>query len=215
MSSNINCAKFYKNISHVVQNPTNTVLLNNYIDFEHFVNNPNIENITKELNLNLIEFYENLVAENEYYSYRFLWKKISKKCKKLDFLIHYKHKLQWKELSENEIAIDLIIERWNTVESKVNNLPTSVCLDWDALSLNKSAIPLLEQNIDKINWQDLSFNENAIPLLEKNINKIDWIILALNKNAIGLLEKYIKNKKNLSKSFWNNLSTNPNIFILF
>ena len=44
-------------------------------------------------------------------------------------------------------------------------------------------------NIDNLNWNDLSFNPNAIPLLEKNMDKINWVYLSHNPNAIHLLEK--------------------------
>ena len=39
----------------------------------------------------------------------------------------------------------------------------------------------------KVNWQTLSLNRNAIPILEKNLDKIDWRTLSFNKNAIHLL----------------------------
>ena len=38
-------------------------------------------------------------------------------------------------------------------------------LNWNYLSGNVNAIPLLEQNIDKINWAWLSHNPNAIQIL--------------------------------------------------
>ena len=40
-------------------------------------------------------------------------------------------------------------------------------IDWEGLSLNPNAIPLLEQNMDKIHWYYLSLNPNAIPLYNK------------------------------------------------
>jgi len=48
-------------------------------------------------------------------------------------------------------------------------------LDWDGLSKNPNAIPLLERNPEKINWDCLSLNPNGIPLLKKNLEKIYWI----------------------------------------
>jgi len=53
------------------------------------------------------------------------------------------------------------------------------------LSLNPNAIPLLEENLDKIDWFNLSVNPMAIELLkqnpaaidllEKNPDKINWL----------------------------------------
>ena len=55
------------------------------------------------------------------------------------------------------------------------------------LSRNSNAIPILEQNMDKIDWELLAYNPNAIHLLEKNMNKINWNILSSNPEAIHLL----------------------------
>ena len=62
-------------------------------------------------------------------------------------------------------------------------------------------------NIDNLNWNDLSFNPNAIPLLEKNMDKINWVYLSHKPNAIHLLEQ------NIDKINWHYLSQNPNIFV--
>jgi hypothetical protein len=47
-------------------------------------------------------------------------------------------------------------------------------LDWEGLSDNPSAIPILEQNLDKVCWDNLSKNPNAIPILEQNLDKVNW-----------------------------------------
>jgi hypothetical protein len=39
-----------------------------------------------------------------------------------------------------------------------------------------------EQNLDKVEWDYLSENSNAIPILEKNLNKVDWDLLSSNPN---------------------------------
>ena len=79
-------------------------------------------------------------------------------------------------------------------------------LDWDVLSLNPNAIPILEKNLDKVNWSNLSSNPNAIPILKKNLDKVHWSNLSSNPNANPILEK------NLDKVNQSNLSSNPNIF---
>jgi hypothetical protein len=72
------------------------------------------------------------------------------------------------------------------------------------MNINPNAIPILEENLDKLNWALLSKNPAAIPLLEKNKDKIDWYWLSGNPNAISLLEK------NKDKINFNFISSNPN-----
>jgi hypothetical protein len=38
-----------------------------------------------------------------------------------------------------------------------------------------------------VNWEALSENLNAIPILEKNLDKVDWDALSYNPNVIHLL----------------------------
>ena len=79
-------------------------------------------------------------------------------------------------------------------------------VNWQNLSSNPNAIPILEQNLDKVSWFRLSSNPNAIHLLEQNLDKVDWCWLSTNPNAIHILEK------NLDKIDWYWLSNNPSIF---
>ena len=58
------------------------------------------------------------------------------------------------------------------------------------LSMNSNAIPILEQNPDKIDWFWLSLNPNAIHLLEQNPDKIDWTSFSGNP-AIFEEEDYL------------------------
>ena len=59
-----------------------------------------------------------------------------------------------------------------------------------ALSINKNAIHLLEQNIDKIYWNGLSINPNAIHLLEQYQDDIEWTLLSCNPSIFEV--DYIK-----------------------
>jgi len=52
------------------------------------------------------------------------------------------------------------------------------------LSWNENAIPMLEQNLDKVDWNKLSSNPNAIPILEQNLIKVNWYYLSQNPNII-------------------------------
>ena len=56
--------------------------------------------------------------------------------------------------------------------------------------MNPQAIPLLEQNLDKVNWCFLSMNPHALNLLEQNPHKIEWYYLSKNEHEreIQLLE---------------------------
>jgi len=53
-------------------------------------------------------------------------------------------------------------------------------IDWDVLSLNPSAIQLLEANPHLINWHQLSQNPAAIHLLEQHQDKIEFYVLSKN-----------------------------------
>tara|TARA_B110000967_G_scaffold175559_1_gene188386 strand:- start:221 stop:508 length:288 start_codon:yes stop_codon:yes gene_type:complete len=62
-------------------------------------------------------------------------------------------------------------------------------MDWDVLSLNPNASPILEKNLHKVNWSNLSSNPGAIHILETNLDKVEWDMLSRNPNAIHILEK--------------------------
>ena len=68
------------------------------------------------------------------------------------------------------------------------------------LSDNPNAIPILEQNLDKVGWDCLSRNPNAVHILEKNLDKVDWWFSSKNPNALHLLfsldyKKMLENTK--------------------
>jgi hypothetical protein len=132
------------------------------------------------------------------------WDDIAYNPGALDLLEKNPHKIFWLNLTANPNprAIQLIEENWDNIDKKYN-------IDWDDLSANPNAIPLLEKNPEKINWEKLCTNPNAIHLLEKNLDKIDWFELSTNPNAIYLLEQ------NQKKIDWGFLSMNKNAVYLF
>lgn len=214
LSRNPNCFEFWKIIktdfNNIINNITLVKLLDNYIDLQELLCNKNIDNISKELNFNIIDFYNKFMSSSDIpeiykrnnYDNNVFWNIIiSRKCKSLEFLTYFKNYLDYKELCCNEYAIPLLAECTNRNH-----------LDWDRLSLNINATPILANNIDRINWDNLSLNINAIDILKSHKDKINYENLALNSNAIELLEEYITNNTKCSKAFWNNLSTNPSIF---
>ena len=62
------------------------------------------------------------------------------------------------------------------------------------MSINKNAVYILENNLDKVNLWRLSENDNAIHILENNLDKVDWYmfsceqITALNMDFLTCLE---------------------------
>lgn len=82
---------------------------------------------------------------------------------------------QWICINPN--ATDYILKCYNDLFFDIN---------WENLSNNPNAIPILEANINKIKWNALSANENSIHILEKNLDKVDWNSLSLNPNAIHI-----------------------------
>ncbi len=76
-------------------------------------------------------------------------------------------------------------------------------LNFEKLSMNPSAIWLLEQNSDKIYWSNLSKNPSGMHLLLENRDRIERLDLFENPSAMFLIEKDIYNIN------WNLLSLNP------
>ena len=143
--------------------------------------------------------------------------------KAINILENNLNKINWINLSQNPSASKLLLANQDKINiymfAKNENIIKIInnekfCIKilenykndnefWKNLSSNKYAIPLLEDNIDKIDWDTLSGNLNAIHLLEKNQEKINWTMLSRNLNAIHLLEK------NQEKIVWTLLCENP------
>jgi len=68
-------------------------------------------------------------------------------------------------------------------------------LDWEELSRNPNAIPLLEQNMDKIDWLWILHNPNIYPFLKKNWghaqDKIHWGTMCRTPEAIPFLKEHL------------------------
>lgn len=104
----------------------------------------------------------------------------------------------WSLLSENPSLTAM-----HMIKQYLERNPHSDKVDWQALSMNPSAIPLLEMN-RRIQWSELSSNPNAIHLLEQKQYLINWDYLSRNPNpkAIHLLEQ------NFDKIYWIHMSCN-------
>ncbi len=79
-------------------------------------------------------------------------------------------------------------------------------LDWSLLSGNPSAMPILEQNQDKIVWSVLSSNPAAIHLLLQNRHKINYKQLCRNTHptAIEIIRTLPANQ-----IYWPYVCSNP------
>lgn len=106
--------------------------------------------------------------------------------------------IDWYTLALNENAIDIL-------QQYPDKYLGYICG-------NKKAISLIQNHIDngysknwnRENWNTLSSNEEAIPILENYIDKIDWFYLSYNKNAMSILKKYPE------KINWHSMSQNRN-----
>mgnify|MGYP001362580004 FL=1 len=122
------------------------------------------------------------------------------------------HKIDWQSISQNENAINLLMEN-------------PINIDWEYLSLNSNALLLINDKIyeeqllnneqlqllDEKNKIDdcylcLNTNPKIIEILEKYPDKINWEMLSQNPAGINLLEK---NKEKINYEL---LSLNPEIF---
>ena len=110
-------------------------------------------------------------------------------------------KINWSNLSLNSSisAIELLKNNKNKI-------------DWDKLSLNKSIILFMDDNedneydFDKLNWDNLSRNSGAIPLLREYPRYINWAKMSGNSKGIELLcERLSRNKRIVN---YNELSLN-------
>ena len=84
-------------------------------------------------------------------------------------------------------------------------------INWKIASLisEPDIIPILEQNINKVDWSCLSQNVAAIHILVNNMDKVDKFWLSTNASAIYILEQ------NPSLIDWVGLHLNPEAFNLF
>ena len=103
--------------------------------------------------------------------------------------------------------------------------------DWTQLSLNPSAIRILERYPHRIKWLPLCTNINATELFQSGFSKLDWGKLSSNPCAISILEKNRANidwkklsmnkgasellKKNPQFIYWKTMCYNPNASYFF
>ena len=98
---------------------------------------------------------------------------------------------------------------WNKLSKNPQAIPLLKIffnfISWPDLSLNPNAMEILEDNFYYIDWKNLCRNPHprAIELLRENPEFIDWTALSANPAAIDLL------KENPEKIIWENLSKNP------
>jgi hypothetical protein len=119
----------------------------------------------------------------------------------IHLLTENERNVNWKKLSLNRNILYFLELRNNRIEDLYK-------LDWDKLSMNTGAVPLLEEYSLEINWKNISRNSAAIELqcdrLSRNKRKVDYKLLSFNETpqAIAIL------RENLKKVCWYNLSSN-------
>lgn len=126
---------------------------------------------------------------------------------------YHKYKIYiWNSL-ENYNIIKLFVDNpFTAKDSSIisdKKLILNMYVDWSDFSLNPYAIPLLRDNIDKINWTKLCMNPAAIGIIKENLDKINsdgWSNLSSNPNAIKIL------KDNIDKIDWKKLCKNDNSY---
>jgi hypothetical protein len=84
-------------------------------------------------------------------------------------------------------------------------------IDWEYLSENPNALPLLEKYPEKINWNYASNNFAILSFLEKHLDQVNWDWFCHNYESttpevIRFLEKHAER---LSSFGWKTLSSDP------
>ena len=118
------------------------------------------------------------------------------------FIYPYLDKLELKYLSFNKTAINYIQFLIHTNDARIPDI------DWNKLSANPKAIPLLMKHKDKINYKFLCLNKNAIPLIRERMDLVHWRFLSLNRNAIPILNE---NRDMIS---WREFNLNRNCLLI-
>lgn len=119
-------------------------------------------------------------------------------------------------INNNPHAIDIVKKRLDKMDKKC----------WKNLSLNRNAIDILIDNLDKIHYDYLGLNEayasiikhnhikidwsrlcekedrEAIELIRNNLDKVDWCRLSKNAYSIDILRQNLD--KVVQKFLWNN-----------
>ena len=84
-------------------------------------------------------------------------------------------------------------------------------LNWAAIAQNPGAMPLIKENMDKIDINELAKNPNpeAVAIVATRLNELQhWRDISKNPSAIGIL------KNNIGKVSWQSIFSNPNPEVL-
>ena len=177
----------------------------NYIDWFTLCTNPNAVPLI-EKNLDKLSLYEigafRLSKKN--------WYGLSRNPNAVSLVEQHLDKINWFGLSRNPKAgrliekypdkIDLSELCYNTCPEAIDLLSRNLdseAIQWDVLSSNTSALPLLEQRLDKIDWEEASSNLSILPLLEKHLDQVHLELVCCNgedttQEAIDFLEKHVE-----------------------
>jgi hypothetical protein len=87
-------------------------------------------------------------------------------------------------------------------------------VDLNFLSMNKNAISILKNNLNKINWITILYNSNASEIVEQNIHMIQLESININIKKININIYLLLCKYNLVKIDYEYLSNKREIFEL-
>ena len=171
------------------------------IDYFNLCKNPNAIHLIEKknphyLDMCLLSRKSTAVSLLEKKIYRINWKNLSINTQASHLMEYNLDKIDWDDIASNIGAIDLIKDNLHRLSNR----------GWRILSKNPGVLPILKNNVDKIDWKSLSLNPQAIDLLKNNIDKIEWHTLSKNPMGIPIIEN---NLDKLDESCWKALSSNP------
>lgn len=199
-----------------------------YIEWYILSRNPNAVSLIEKIldNIDWFDLSKNPKAGSllEQHPDKIDWYGLSKNPNAISLLEQNPDKIDWMGVSKNPNAGRLIEQNPDKIDISelcYNPCPEAISLlsrhldseaiQWDVLSSNTSALPLLEQRLDKIVWEEASSNLSILPLLEKHLDQVHWELVCCNgddtpQEAIDFLEKHVEH---MNYGCWYRLSALP------
>uniref|UniRef100_H3H602 Uncharacterized protein n=1 Tax=Phytophthora ramorum TaxID=164328 RepID=H3H602_PHYRM len=119
----------------------------------------------------------------------------------LPLIKKYPEHVDWSRMPRKDWALHLVLEHLEP--AKVDTFVAN--LNWNQLSSNKLALPLLRQLPERANWGILSAQKWALPLLRQHPDRVNWnVVVRYGPWALPLLKKFPErvNWKEASKFGW-------------
>jgi hypothetical protein len=141
-----------------------------------------------------------------------LWRYLSKNENKnaIDLLEKYPQYINWETILENQNP--------KAIEIIEKNLDKIYVDDWPILSGNPAAIHIFKdpEYLKKVyEWSYISKNKKAMPILQDNLDKVEWIAFSSNPSAINIIIQIIKEQKDYNKKIKNHEEINTKDYKYF